>query len=226
MAVRQHRIALPFQSTPPRRGRPPLWYITFAPQHFNPRPRAGGDTSVQHQHSSHADFNPRPRAGGDPRRSGARRCQNISIHAPAQGATKAGGDEDWSAIFQSTPPRRGRLQTAERCVSRPTDFNPRPRAGGDGRFRIRRCGDRYFNPRPRAGGDTNEVFAHSVDEISIHAPAQGATFSVSEMLSMFAYFNPRPRAGGDRRLLPLWPSKSHFNPRPRAGGDSGRRADD
>jgi len=57
--------------------------------------------------------------------------QNISIHAPAWGAT-------------SRPFRRSRYES---------DFNPRPRVGGD------RCGGAghewayYFNPRPRVGGD-------------------------------------------------------------------------
>ena len=34
-------------------------------------------------------------------------------------------------------------------------------------------------------------------DISIHAPAKGATFSISSFRSSIVYFNSRPREGGD-----------------------------
>ena len=87
---------LMFQSTPPRGGRHSALDLHHPTRCFNPRPRAGGD----------------PKAASD--LSSAR---NVSIHAPARGATCA----FWasicaSAVFQSTPPRGGR-----RCLRRPLE---------------------------------------------------------------------------------------------------------
>ena len=99
-------------------------------------------------------FNPRPRAGGD----GAElevlyNVHAVSIHAPAQGATIfSPKDERW-IMFQSTPPRRGRLELKTGGTNGDS-FNPRPRAGGDGR------GETKYWPAIK---------------VSIHAPAQGAT---------------------------------------------------
>ena len=98
-------------------------------------------------------------------------------------------------------------------------FNPRPRAGGDARApglydqtirfqsppprrgrrsRTRPCGPwSYFNPRPRAGGDPESEQQLWALDISIPAPAQGATSRVYSRSITSAYFNPRPRAGGD-----------------------------
>ena len=106
---------------------------------FNPRPRAGGDLLQGAVEGGRSRFNPRPRAGGDlghlPIEDVA---VQVSIRAPARGATRRPG-----------------------CTCRAASgrFNPRPRAGGDGDGPCvgRRGG---FNPRPRAGGDGNSV-SHS-----------------------------------------------------------------
>ena len=58
-----------------------------------------------------------------------------------------------------------------------------------------------------------------IGQVSIHAPARGATEGEVKEYDLCKGFNPRPRAGGDavryarRRVL------KRFNPRPRAGGD-------
>ena len=105
-------------------------------------------------------------------------------------------------------------------MSGQTCFNPRPRAGGDGRVlrtvlppcRFQSTPPRggrlpnlrlpifmvCFNPRPRAGGDDRgHVVAGVGDHVSIHAPARGATISPCLLNRCFPCFNPRPRAGGD-----------------------------
>ena len=56
---------------------------------FNPRPRAGGDITLHYVEPVHV--------GG------------VSIHAPARGATRANTVPGRSIVFQSTPPRGGRL---------------------------------------------------------------------------------------------------------------------
>ena len=181
----------------------------------------------------YAGFNPRPRAGGDITRFEPISCrdhQDVSIHAPARGAThlvmgsqrsprlsfnprpRAGGDivlrykkDVPTLMFQSTPPRGGRLAAA---------------LGG------RATGCPSFNPRPRAGGDWLQdlsLVTDSPESVSIHAPARGATMKLSVGPHFcghkFQSTPPRggrlraPSAGNVRRVVPC------FNPRPRAGGD-------
>ncbi len=57
--------SVPFQSTPPRGGRPARPATRSRPPCFNPRPRAGGDAVAELPVAKLACFNPRPRAGGD-----------------------------------------------------------------------------------------------------------------------------------------------------------------
>ncbi len=216
----------------------PLFYC------FNPRPRAGGDSRARSAFQNSCCFNPRPRAGGDdtvlstrtnsqgfqstPPRGGRQPIARprlmlvvVSIHAPARGATR--------------PPKRRRRSY---CC-----FNPRPRAGGDGLGSMHRTwsdgfqstpprgGRRYvrrahshdiqsFNPRPRAGGDVGSACAPRRQDVSIHAPARGATAGPASRRSAWRCFNPRPRAGGDPELLERIHRHPRFNPRPRAGGDA------
>ena len=94
----------------------------------------------------------------------------VSIHAPAQGATKPLFQLRSMAQFQSTPPRRGRRDGMS-IESRIVSFNPRPRAGGDSTL---------------SGGSIQHV-------VSIHAPAQGATetFHIFDNQNKFQSTPPR-----------------------------------
>ena len=123
-----------------------------------------------------AGFNPRPHAGGDLR---------------TQACSAAG-----HTVFQSTPPRGGRLWHAVDSTMPLWVSIHAPTRG-------------------RAQGH-----CHHLHEVSIHAPTRGATWPPAAV----SCFNPRPHAGGDfalsRRLTPR--HCAGFNPRPHAGGDSGR----
>jgi|GEM_PF-245250 len=77
----------------------------------------------------------------------------VSIHAPARGATGAVQVAGREARFQSTRPHGAR------------------RAG-----RLLGQGPVGFNPRARTGRDLGEHAAALALEVSIHAPARGATF--------------------------------------------------
>jgi len=57
------------------------------------------------------------------------------------------------------------------------------------------------------------------DQVSIHAPARGATMESRAETGDHASFNPRARAGRDRYPIALPPSLPGFNPRARAGRD-------
>ena len=188
-------------------------------------PARGATPSDRARRRSCRYFNPRSREGSDQRPSAhADSLQNISIHAPARGATdfwKA--SSCFSLVFQSTLPR------GERRFSTFTHFSPRP----------------YFNPRSREGSD-EKGFADNLleDEISIHAPARGATPSRWWCLDRTLYFSPRSREGSDGVLPPQAqriaisihaPARgatstgcrgkyggTYFNPRSREGSDPRR----
>ncbi len=149
----------------------PDWYL-IPLLHFNPRPRAGGDGCWYGELENMRYFNPRPRAGGDRGPGRHRQGGPISIPAPAQGATPALSVSPKCLLFQSPPPRRGRLYARHKQVS----FID-------------------FNPRPRAGGDEAEVTALRGKIISIPAPAQGATRSVKPSIVPQAFQSPPPRRG-------------------------------
>ena len=142
-----------FQSTLPRRERPFGAAFSISRADFNPRSREGSDVDVRRCREYRADFNPRSREGSDhtrimeyggickfqstlPRRE--RRLPDgpseggaqISIHAPAKGATIAAITWLCWRTFQSTLPRRERLITGLSPVTE-LYFNPRSREGSD-----------------------------------------------------------------------------------------------
>ena len=90
--------------------------------------------------------------GRRPSRPGGRRAPLISIHAPARGATGPARRSRPNPLFQFTPLREGRRTLL-------------PGAG-------RRD---YFNSRPCERGDKDTRDIKALFDISIHAPARGAT---------------------------------------------------
>jgi len=142
-----------FQSTPLREGRR-YWNHPIAPIcTFQSTPlREGRQITVPIDAASFS-FNPRPCARGDARDGLSGATREVSIHAPARGATLSSGRWELLMPFQSTPLREGRptfVQVAKLVVM----FQSTPLR--EGRRRIA-C----------HGGDT--LF------VSIHAPARGAT---------------------------------------------------
>ena len=125
----------------------------------------------------------------------------ISIHAPARGATQAAA--------------------ARRVHTR--DFNPRSRTGSDREeVRFLRL-PMNFNPRSRTGSDVVGVHrGHQVD-ISIHAPARGATVFVAYPESAPEFQSTLPHG---ERLVALkgGDNNDYFNPRSRTGSDSSLRS--
>ena len=59
-----------------------------------------------------------------------------------------------------------------------------------------------FNPRSRTGSDLPKGNRAYRDNISIHAPAQGATESILSVNFVSEDFNPRSRTGSDAPSLP------------------------
>ena len=138
-------------------------------------------------------FNSRPREGGDSGGAEAQRSQPISIHAPAKGATDM---LLWIAPFfefQFTPPRRGRLALIVAVVlAFVFQFTP-PRRGRRWRATIHSWRSSNFNSRPREGGDPLPRRLRISETISIHAPAKGATTpaAVEDFGNVFQFTPPR-----------------------------------
>ncbi len=230
---------------------------------FQSAPPCGGrPSSASPPRRRRERFNPRPRAGGDSSRCARRRdARTVSIRAPVRGATRAARPSGALELFQSAPPCGGRLGSCSHALAWRC-FNPRPRAGGDARgiddaahrrsVSIRApvrgatavaelasvtdgfqsappCGGRpraaarmrarpvRFNPRPRAGGDAAGARLVAAGAVSIRAPVRGATRR-GRPCAVGTSFNPRPRAGGDARSAPRRHRQYVFQSAPPCGG--------
>ena len=141
-------------------------------------------------------FQSTPPHGGRPLRNhGKRRPVAVSIHAPAWGATSVMSTTASIIGFQSTPPHGGRLVRLLTILS-----------------------ELSFNPRPRMGGDRLRLHQLRPADVSIHAPAWGATLSTVAVVAPSAFQSTPPHGG--RRISLHYSQTSHgFNPRPRMGGD-------
>ena len=80
-----------------------MWYITNS----NPRSREGSDWRVRSAVHCEDYFNTRSREGSDCAELGLSVNTEISIHAPARGATEGAIRGALRGLFQSTPPARG-----------------------------------------------------------------------------------------------------------------------
>ena len=76
--------------------------------------------------------------------------------------------------FQSTLPRRERRKTVTPGIGA-KGFNPRSREGSDIPSRAIKVVVSCFNPRSREGSDILRIEDRLIREVSIHAPAKGAT---------------------------------------------------
>ena len=211
---------LKFQSTPPRRGRPPAARARPTPTCFNPRPREGGDPRARIQMPPLVLFQSTPPrrgrqfeelvAGGrfkfqsTPPRRGRPRLRHdfgsfkrFQSTPPRRGRPAANIMDKPARQFQSTPPRRGRPMLVIWCLSFSTFQSTPPRRG-----------------RPRWSNSRSIT-----NRVSIHAPAKGATRPGCSRCAKRTSFNPRPREGGDCLILVVVHWTLSFNPRPREGGD-------
>ncbi len=167
----------------------------------------------------------------------------ISIHAPARGATAGGrrlphrgyhfnprtregcdssihNPRPLPPLFQSTHPRGVRQAGQSRPRNYNHYFNPRTREGCDrpkGRCRLMSLSFQSTHPR---GVRLRCVWRwRSGISISIHAPARGATCHERFFETATSHFNPRTREGCDVRLERGMLSQDNFNPRTREGCD-------
>ena len=145
---------------------------------------------------------------------------NVSIHAPARGATELLCHCALHSAFQFTRPQEARRPT-DRHESRSERFNSRARKrrdvpqvvqickliGFNSRARKRRDKRTYlsfssflrFNSRARKRRDMADIAAQMHDGVSIHAPARGATRCPRLTVMWSSSFNSRARKRRDLR---------------------------
>ena len=148
-----HTIKAVFQFTPLREGR--RFFLVLL---------LGGEISI------HA-----PPRGATTHWVGVGYGESISIHAPPRGATPRKFQLKKTQRISIHAPPRGATATLTPFRTRRRNFNSRPSARGDQRF------------RHRAGGR----------DISIHAPPRGATARERRGRNAPHNFNSRPSARGD-----------------------------
>ena len=138
-------------------------------------------------------FNPRAREGRDARQLANQIFADVSIHAPARGATLQRLQRLSLPEFQSTRPRGAR---PTRRADSPEVFGVSIHAPARGATLSSNpqnlCGV-CFNPRAREGRDNHVCPLLPVVTVSIHAPARGAT-DVGVFRAAIAVFqSTRPR---------------------------------
>ena len=133
---------------------------------------------------------------------------DISIHAPPRGATRASARQAACTLFQFTPLREGRrAMRGDSGTSDDISIHAPPRGATDRRF-CRRPGLLvHFNSRPSARGDGSMGNWCKPIYISIHAPPRGATKEnlltmALEIISIHA--PPRGATAKDMQFLQIF----------------------
>ena len=149
-----------------------------------------------------------------------RLCDEVSIHAPAWGATR--NADSRTQRHQSFNPRT-RVGCDDLCGKGDTDrtgFNPRTRVGCDTYYSGRMVAIIEFqSTHPRGVRHTFYSDLRQKYIVSIHAPAWGATMWGRTLAVRSMRFNPRTRVGCDAVLTHETASLDSFNPRTRVGCD-------
>ena len=150
------------------------------------------------------------------------RCEDreVSIHAPARGATGAGRQGRPQGAVSIHAPARGATWPDLSLARGAHRFDPRPREGGDpimcGRRRTRTC----FDPRPREGGRRGRLGVIALGMTFRSTPPRGGgDMRWSAIVSRQSVFRSTPPRGGRPRACPSTTSFRCFDPRPREGGD-------
>ena len=210
---------------------------------FNPRAREGRDAGPPPRAASRPSFNPRAREGRD--LSFRTRCWLQSCFNPR---AREGRDRsfmvcvDLSSTFQSTRPRGARPGPPATPPRGCRCFNPRAREGRDpsssssqsesiGFQSTRPRGARHVSGRPRVSGDDVSIHAPArgatpllachvpSSKVSIHAPARGATRIRRAAHAAEKFQSTRPRGARRAPCARRGAGRPSFNPRAREGRD-------
>ena len=166
---------------------------------FNPRARGGRDThGIDPRYTCRVSIHA-PAGGATQGALTHHRACRVSIHAPAGGATGTTQYDlsNW-VMFQSTRPRGARHYPAMPDGSSGVSFNPRARGGRDAQeLQLHALKGKFQSTRPRGARPAVRQPALLLLQVSIHAPAGGATGNPKPPCRGGVRFNPRARGGRD-----------------------------
>ena len=188
-----------FLLTPLRKGRRSAAEAMIKPFYFYSRPYARGDQQTKRDNRS---------------------AQNISTHAPTQGATRNVQQLLERRDISTHAPTQGATSTLASLPRTTTNFYSRPYARGDETF-MRIMDEKGISTHAPTQGATRPAVESSPARVAIstHAPTQGAT-GVGPLCSPARYhFYSRPYARGDLGCADVQETTYHFYSRPYARGD-------
>ena len=221
----------------------PLWWTYY---YFNPRSRKGSDQLSAGSNWQLAQFQSTLPQG---ERRGTRRCagrsRDISIHAPARGATTCRAIKMASRGYFNPRSRKGSDLHQTACSQPHHNFNPRSRKGSDQGIFFDDSACNNFNPRSRKGSDTYGFLSPDpFSKFQSTLPQGERRFRIlicrrwggifqstlpqgerpdcpGNLYGIRIDFNPRSRKGSDKILLCCHLHLKYFNPRSRKGSDWG-----
>ena len=164
-------------------------------------------------------FNPRARAGRDKTKVDYLRAAQVSIHAPARGATSRIIDESQELSVSIHAPARGATHSGQICMIGFDVSIHAPARGATGRLTQLRQTQTGFNPRARAGRDQAAEWTWAIMLCFNPRARAGRDAKTWAILAAIACFNPRARAGRDTGDIYIPDVHAGFNPRARAGRD-------
>ena len=213
-----------FQSTPPRRGRPPETVEATIARLVSIHAPAKGATGATELDDWTGRFQSTPPRRGRPDPSATLGGLTVfQSTPPRRGRLGHEHPARGTRMFQSTPPRRGRqLRHRVRPEHAAVSIHA-PAKGATTSRHYRGVVPAGFNPRPREGGDCGRATVDSPPpEFQSTPPRRGRPDrrSAAQSSPMIG-FNPRPREGGDGSTDDrAQVTDDRFNPRPREGGDA------
>ena len=166
------------------------------------RPRGARPSGTKAPPTAAFGFNPRARVGRDAMHLDRRLRKVVSIHAPAWGATRGRAVDRQGLKVSIHAPAWGATRIRRLRQHLRPRFNPRARVGRDlSRLLRRGCmlsfqstrprgarpplprapkgATQRFNPRARVGRDDDQAHGDRSQQVSIHAPAWGATGGIA-----------------------------------------------
>ena len=177
--------------------------------------------------SSGPGFNPRARTGRDRADESPETLQDLFQSTRPHGARHARSlAVPPAARFQSTRPHGARPNRSAPLRTWPKFQSTRPHGARQGKCRRHAWCVRCFNPRARTGRDLRDGPRCACCGVSIHAPARGATASISRVRDTGEVSIHAPARGATRPRAVLGCCSRCFNPRARTGRDARRDAHD
>ena len=168
------------------------------------------------------NFNPRSCERSDPSDVTTHTCgSEISIHAPARGATSLFESNRKHTYISIHAPARGATGSSSGSIGGQSDFNPRSCERSDHQPLCCLSVQFYFNPRSCERSDLSPfAYSPALLSISIHAPARGATSILLPIPNSKYNFNPRSCERSDWKFQNPNIFFCNFNPRSCERSDS------